>query len=194
MSRPIRSYRRIFRVEHRIHRIPNTAWVLPVPGGVPLRGLAYFAGGVVLVVVVGRLPLVGELVHALSAPLRLVILPLGIAVFASQAAPDGRAAHRYLASWLGLKLRARRRSAGRAVALEGERVSWQGDLPLRPDAGGPELRRARVSGPARLRFAEPVTLERGRRSWRARPARADDDGRVVRALELRSGETLEVRP
>ena len=168
--------------------------VLPVPGGVPLRGLAYFVGAIVLVVLVGRLPLVGDLLHGLSAPLRLVILPLGIAVLASQAAPDGRAAHRYLATWLGLKLRARRRSAGRAVALEGEAVAWQGDLPLRPDASGPALRRARICGPARLRFAAPAAVSTRGRTPHVRPATGSPGEETVSALELAPGERVEVRP
>jgi len=36
---PIRSYQRIFRPERRIYQVEGH--VLPVPGGVPLRWLAY---------------------------------------------------------------------------------------------------------------------------------------------------------
>ena len=39
---PIRSYQRIFRPERRLYSIEGR--VLPVPGGVPLRWLAYAAG------------------------------------------------------------------------------------------------------------------------------------------------------
>ena len=46
---PIRSYQRIFRPERRIHRIEGRP--LPVPGGVPLRWLAY-AGAALLAVLV----------------------------------------------------------------------------------------------------------------------------------------------
>lgn len=44
---PIRSYQRIFRPDRRLHHIEGRA--LPVPGGVPLRGLGY-AGSALLVV------------------------------------------------------------------------------------------------------------------------------------------------
>ena len=40
----IRSYRRVFEVDRRIYRVDR--WALPVPGGVPLRGVGYFAAAV----------------------------------------------------------------------------------------------------------------------------------------------------
>ena len=74
----IRSYRRVFEVDRRIYRIDR--WTLPVPGGVPLRGLGYFVAAVLAVIVCGRLPAVGVLVDALSPPLRYGVLPLMVAV------------------------------------------------------------------------------------------------------------------
>src|SRR2546421_11538214 len=84
----IRSYRRVFRVDRRIYRVDR--WVLPVPGGVPLRGLGYFVAALGLVLLAGRLPVVGGLVGELSPPLRYVVLPLGMAVLGAPAAPGGR--------------------------------------------------------------------------------------------------------
>src|SRR5918994_7243889 len=113
----IRSYRRVFEVDRRIYRVDR--WALPVPGGVPLRGLAYFAAALGLVVLLGRLPGFAELLGAVSPPLRYVVAPLAVAVLATQATPDGRAAHRFARSWLGVRWRAPRRSAGRRVPPEG---------------------------------------------------------------------------
>lgn len=48
---PIRSYQRIFRPERRIYQIEGRA--LPVPGGVPLRWLAYATGMLLLVIAIG---------------------------------------------------------------------------------------------------------------------------------------------
>ena len=76
----VRSYRRVFRVDRRIYRVDR--WALPVPGGVPLRGVGYFALALGLMVLLGRLPGAGEAVGVLSAPLRYVIVPLAIAVLA----------------------------------------------------------------------------------------------------------------
>src|SRR5215213_11221217 len=77
----IRSYRRVFEVDRRIYRIDR--WALPVPGGVPLRAVGYFATTVLLML------LLGGLVAFLSPPLRFVVVPLAVAILGTQAAPDG---------------------------------------------------------------------------------------------------------
>ncbi|HET8956347.1 MAG TPA: TcpE family conjugal transfer membrane protein [Solirubrobacterales bacterium] len=48
---PIRSYQRIFRPERRIYQLEGRS--LPVPGGVPLRWLAYACAALVTVLVIG---------------------------------------------------------------------------------------------------------------------------------------------
>src|SRR4051794_39230234 len=144
----VRSYRRVFEVDRRIYRVDR--WALPVPGGVPLRAVAYFAAALLAILAAGSLPGIGELVAGVSAPLRFVVAPLAVAVLGSQAAPDGRAAHRFAWDWLRLRLRARRRCAGRVVPLEREPVAWDGDLAVRWDGSSAQLRRGRVRGPARV--------------------------------------------
>ena len=114
----VRSYGRVFRVDRRIYRVDR--WALPVPGGVPLRGAGYFISALLLVLVASALPVLGALVHEFSPPLRYVVLPLAVAMLGVRAAPDGRVAHRFARDWLAFRLRARRRCAGRPVALEGE--------------------------------------------------------------------------
>src|SRR3954453_8330524 len=98
------------------------------------------------------LPATGGLFGAISAPLRYVIIPLAVAVLGSQAAPDGRAAHRFAADWAALKLRARRHSAGRVMPLEDDPVLWHGDLGVTWDEHGTQVARGRVVGPARITF------------------------------------------
>ena len=184
----VRSYRRVFRVDRRIYRVDR--WTLPVPGGVPLRGAAYFAAALVLVVLASGLPGVGALVGELSPPLRFVVLPLGVAMLGTQAAPDGRAAHRFARDWLAFRLRARRRCAGRPVALEGEVTLVGGVLSTTWDEHSPRLRRARVHGPAAVRFAVPVELIPRRRGLLARRRGEGSAGTVV----IGGGAPLEVRP
>ena len=129
----IRSYRRVFEVDRRIYRVDR--WALPVPGGVPLRAVGYFAatraGG-------DRARRAARRSASWSACCRrrcaTWCVPLAVAVLGTQAAPDGRTAHRFALDWLRLRLRARRRSAGRVVALEGEPVRWDGELAVRWDA------------------------------------------------------------
>jgi TcpE family len=182
----IRSYRRVFRVDRRIYRVDR--WALPVPGGVPLRGVLYFACALVALLAASALPVLGDLVEQLSAPFRYVILPLAVAVLGAQASPDGRTAHRFAADWLGARLRRRRRSAGRWVPLEGEPVAWHGNVALMWDGSGTELRRARVTGPATVTFAEPVHVERRRGRFVVRSG----EGVPVRRLPLPDGLEMEV--
>ena len=184
----VRSYRRVFRIDRRIYRVDR--WMLPVPGGVPLRGVAYFAVALAAILVLEALPLMGGVVGALTAPLRYVVLPLAVAVLGAQASPDGRSAHKFAAAWLGLQLRARRRCAGRRVPREGERVGWSGVVVTRADEHCPALRAGRVHGPASVLFAAPVAVDRDRRGRLvARPA---PDGERA-AVELAGGERLELR-
>jgi hypothetical protein len=181
----IRSYRRVFEVDRRIYRIDR--WALPVPGGVPLRAVGYFAAALVLAVALSLLPATSELVGAITPPLRFFVIPLAVAVLGSQAAPDGRAAHRFAADWVAFKLRARRRSAGRVMPLEDERVPWHGSLGVTWDEHGTRLVRGRVTGPARVTFNVPIRL-------RGLAVRGADEGPRGEAVVLCPGERLEVRP
>ena len=185
----VRSYRRVFEVDRRIYRVDR--WVLPVPGGVPLRGVVYFMGALLCVLAAQRLPVIGALVSGVSPPLRFVVAPFGVALLGTQAAPDGRATHRFARDWLGLRFRSRRRCAGRTVALEGEAVRWDGVLATRWDADGPALRGARICGPARVTFAVPVVLAERRGRVIARAARGGGAGGD--AVVVGAGQVLEVR-
>ena len=185
----VRSYGRVFRVDRRIYRVDR--WALPVPGGVPLRGAGYFISALLLVLVASALPVLGALVHEFSPPLRYVVLPLAVAMLGVRAAPDGRVAHRFARDWLAFRLRARRRCAGRPVALEGEVALLGGLLSTTWDAHSPRLRRARVHGPAKVSFALPVEL--GARRGRL-VARAGDGDARPGTVVIGGGEWMDVRP
>lgn len=184
----VRSYRRVFRIDRRIYRVDR--WVLPIPGGIPLRGVCYFAVALGLVLLGGALPAIGSLLGALSPPLRYAIVPLTVAVLGTQAAPDGRSAHRFAADWLRLRLRTPRRSAGRTVPLEGDSVAWAGSMATVWDEHAPQLHRARLSGPVRVTFAVPVQLDHWRQGLIARDR---PDGGGGAAVVLCGGQVLEVR-
>jgi hypothetical protein len=161
-SEPIRSYQRIFRPERRIYQVEGHR--LPVPGGVPLRWLAYAAAALVAILALssgsatvdGLLALtaataggvlggreagvvaglgafaaawaLGFALGLLDWPLRLIVLPAGIATLSTQATPDGRRADRFAASWIALRLAPRRRSLGRALPPAGVAVRSGGEL------------------------------------------------------------------
>jgi hypothetical protein len=144
--------------------------------------------------------LAGLVVATLDWPLRLAVAPALAATLLTQATPDGRAAHRYALSRLGLWLRPRRRSLGRALPLAGEPGRLSGELWICPDEHTPALRCARVHGPASVCFSSPRPIVRGRvrpRRWvlvRA-PRRGDAWRASVRTrIELGEREVLEVRP
>ena len=149
----VRSYRRVFQVDRRIYRVDR--WVLPVPGGVPLRGVAYFVGALLAAVLAARLPVIGGLVGELAAPLRYVVLPFGVALLGTQVAPDGRVAHRFAWGWLCLRLRSRRRSSGRTVPLEDEPVAWHGVVATAWDETRPRCTAAVFAGRRWSRSASP---------------------------------------
>jgi hypothetical protein len=185
----VRSYRRVFQVDRRIYRVDR--WVLPVPGGVPLRGVAYFVAALGAMLLAGRLPGIGGLVGELAAPLRYVVVPFGVALLGTQAAPDGRVAHRFAWDWLRLRVRSRRRSAGRTVPLEGERVPWHGVLATGWDEDAPGLHRGRITGPAMVAFGVPVQVVSCRRGRVvARRVAAGEGGAEV---AIGAGEVVEVR-
>jgi hypothetical protein len=228
---PIRSYQRIFKPERRIYHLEGRA--LPVPGGIPLRWLAYATGALITVLVLasgsvavtvviaavgavggftvgGRAGaalagtaafamawLVGVALGLLDWPLRLVVVPVAFATFATQATPDGRHADRFAASWLALRLAPRRRSLGRGLAPVGLALHRGGELWVGPDEHSPVLRRALIRGAGVVGFARPVGVRRvGVRQRRllARPAGSRRRGDLsTTRLALGRGEMVEVR-
>lgn len=186
----VRSYARVFAVDRRIYRVDR--WPVPVPGGVPLRAVVYFVATLVAMLLAGRLPGIGAVVDELTPPLRFVIVPLAVAMLGTQATPDGRSAHRFASAWLRLRLRARRRSAGRLVALAGEPVPWHGALPTAWDQHAPMLWRARICGPAKVVFTVPVKVA-VRRGGRRLARRRGGGSRGQDVVSLLADEVLEVR-
>jgi hypothetical protein len=185
----VRSYRRVFEVDRRIYRVDR--WVLPVPGGIPLRGLVYFVAALLAVLAAERLPVIGGVVGELTVPLRYVVVPLAVAVLGTQAAPDGRAAHRFARDWLRLRVRSRRRSAGRTVPLAREPVAWDGVVATRWDEHAPALHGGRIAGPARVTFAVPVQVASRRGGLTV--VRAKAAGRVGDAVVVGPRQVVEVR-
>jgi len=137
------------------------------------------------------------LLGALDWPIRLVVLPIGLATAATQATPDGRRPERYAASWLALRIASPRRSLGRALpAIEANR-NHAPQLWVAGDHRGSRLRPARFTGPGVVHFRTPVAVRRqlvGSGLLAFCPGRLTPRSRLREAVELRAGETLEVRP
>jgi len=127
----VRSYGRVFRLERRIYRIDR--FVLPLPGGLPVRALLYFLAALLATLALTVVPGVDWVLSLVNPPLRYVVIPVGLAVLATQAAPDGRRAHRFVLAWLRLRLRRRRNVCGRAVPPEGHVVRFPAALAVATD-------------------------------------------------------------
>lgn len=140
----IRSFRVVFELERRIHKVDRIR--LPLPYGLPLRSVAYALVAFLGVVALARVTVVGAPLDALPAPVRLAVLPAAIAYALTQLRPDGRPAHWFLLAW------ARQRLAGRTVVrLTPARpagIERLGELVLAPDERDVRYRAGVIEGPA----------------------------------------------
>jgi hypothetical protein len=141
--------------------------------------------------------LVGVLLGWLDWPLRLLVLPALLATVAGHPASDGRATHRYILSWLGVQLRAARRSLDRPLVADGEGRVWAPQVWVAPDEHAAVLQRGRVHGPARLVFGRRVVVIPARGRLVVRPAeghRLRRGEQFADVIELGEGQIVEVRP
>ncbi len=141
--------------------------------------------------------LAGVLLGWLAWPLRLIVAPALVATLAGQTSPDGRPAHRYLASWLSVRLRFPRHSLERPIPIDGVVHVWAPQVWVAPDEHSPVLHHGRVHGPARLVFGRPVVAIPARRRLVVRPAeghRMRAGERRAEVIELADGQVVEIRP
>ncbi len=159
----IRSYRNVFELERRIYRIDRLRLN---PGGVPLRGVVYFLAIIVLALLAGALPLVGEVVRTLPWYVREVAAPGAIAALLTMIRVEGRPFH--------LSALALLRYATGPHELAGVRARLPSDRRWRPhelvvlaDGSDSRLRRLRYTGPG----AVLVRVSHARAIWRTDPLR-----------------------
>lgn len=148
----VRSFRVVFELERRIHKVDRIR--LPLPYGLPLRSLAYALAALLVVVVLGRVPLLGAPLAALPVPVRLAVLPAAVAYALTQLRPDGRPAHWFLLAW------ARQRLAPSTVvafaSTRRRRVERLDELVVAPDERDVRYRSAVIEGPAVALLRLPV--------------------------------------
>jgi hypothetical protein len=185
--------------------LSGRSWTVAMVAAFVAAGAGLLAGDRATAIVVGACALggaqiAGFVLAALDWPLRLLILPAAVATLATQATPDGRPAHRYALSRLALQLRQPRRSLGRALPMTGSRRHHATRLVVAADVHEWLLDRARVTGPATVRFAVPLPVSqrqtrRGQRRRFSHPPRRLVRGSVetVDRVELAAGERLELR-
>lgn len=182
----IRSYRVCFQLERRIHKIDK--WRIPVPYGIPVRGIGYAALLLALVLLLGKLAVLGDLLDVLHPSLRYIGVPVGGAYLLMRWKVDGRAAHATALSWIRMHLEPRR-VAGCRPAIPLGTVTL-GDVTVAPDERSARLRPAVVDGNGCLILRYPVRLdERGRTlrvasagdeaQWRGKQVNLQPGQRVV---------------
>lgn len=173
----IRSYRRAFDLERRIYSVDGLRLN---PGGVPVRGLVYYAAAALCALVVSRLPVLGWVLRPLPWYMRILALPAILAALLSVVRLDGRPFHLVARSlvlyWLGARGGIRLR--GRAAQ---PRVWCPEPLLVLPDGSDARLRRLRYTGPGAVLLAREHELG----GWRTD---------VAGALGRWSPRTVTVRP
>lgn len=156
----IRSFRVVFDLGlRRLFKVDR--FRVPFPYGLPLRGVAYWTVALIALLVLARLPAVGEVVRALPPPVRYLLLPGGLAYLLLQVAPDGRSAHAAALAWLRYRLTPRRIAAWRPVDIVGRQVVLA-DVTFVPDERCARYRPGLVRGPARVLLRYPA------RAWQTR--------------------------
>jgi hypothetical protein len=174
----IRSYRRVFDLERRIYSIDRLRLN---PGGVPVRGIVYFAVLLASGLTLGHLPAVGEVFGLLPWYARYALFPGVLAMFLSILRLEGRTSHlaalalaRY---WLGP-----RHLVGLRRSAKVGRRWFPHEIVLLPDGSDSRLRKLRYTGPG----AVLVLVEHGRRESSTRVG--------FRALRWRAHVTLTGEP
>ncbi len=187
----IRSYRVCFQLERRIYRLEQ--WRLPVAWGVPLRGVAYAAAALLAILLAAGVPVVGAAIATLPAPVRFLILPLGIAYGLTALRVDGRPAHAAVGAVVRHALAPGWVSGFAACASVGT-VARLGDLTIAHDHTASHLRRARVIGPCRVLLRYPGRVGVRRRGARLVVAQTSDRAmQRGKTITLGEGQTLELR-
>lgn len=197
----IRSYSRAFDHDRRLHSIPSGDRPIVLgEEGIAVRAFGYAAVLIALAFVLLRLPLIGDVMGLVPVVVWYAVVPVLFGVAGSRVERDGLALHRWLELEARHRLTPRVRHGGRAVRPEGRTVTLGGKLAIARDHHGPHLQPARIAGPGRVEFTDPVgVLQRRRGPSIARPLpalrrRERKRAHTAQAVDLDPGETLEIRP
>lgn len=140
----IRSYRRVFDLERRIYSVDQLRLN---PGGVPVRGILYFAAVLLVGLLASSLPGIRELCDVLPWYARYVLIPGALSVLLGVIRLEGRTFHQAALALVRYRL-GRRRLIGGVQRCPSPGEQWRpGEIVLLPDGSDGRLRRLRYSGP-----------------------------------------------
>lgn len=183
----IRSYRRVFDLERRVYSVDSLRLN---PGGVPVRGILYFASILCTVLLISRLPLLGRVVELLPWYMRDLLLPGASATLLGMIRVEGRTFHlaalALVRCWLGPRLL---HGMHRCPSV-GQRWYPQ-DILILPDGSDSRMRRMRYEGPGAVLIAveherDGNTMEDGAAGFARGRRKAD-----VKVTETADGRALE---
>ncbi|WP_124726616.1 TcpE family conjugal transfer membrane protein [Staphylospora marina] len=125
----IRVYNQVFKIEKTVYSIQG----VPLPLPVSYRQMAFFAGALVLMVILNKFPPVAWVDYFL---VKFVAIPAGVAWFFTRKTLDGKAPHRFLLRvaehWFSPHHHARYRELERP----GGKYRYEGAVTFRRTSGG----------------------------------------------------------
>jgi hypothetical protein len=183
----LRSYRLAFEVERRLHRIDR--FRIPVPYGIPLVALGYWAVVMVAFLLAGTLPVTGSLLAALPWPIRLILLPGLVTRALCHQRADGRPAHEAIAAYVAFLLAPKHLVGLARVARDGAAL---GQVAVAPDEHAELCPRGVVSGPCVVVLRRPGRLEVRGRGATLTPLDGGDGLVRPQEVELPAGARMEV--
>lgn len=139
----IRSYRRVFDLERRIYSIDRLRLN---PGGVPVRGVAYFVVLLIACAIADAVPPISYVAGRLPWYLRDLVMPGVGAAALSAIRIEGRTFHLAACALARHRLGARRLAGARPCSPWGERWSPP-ELLMLPDGSDGRMRALRYTGP-----------------------------------------------
>jgi hypothetical protein len=182
----LRSYRLAFEVERRIHRVDR--FRIPVPYGIPLVALGYWAVVMVVFLVAGAMPLLGALLSALPWPLRLILLPGLVTRALCHKRADGRPAHEAITAYLTFLVSAKHLVGLAAAPHEDGHLDA---LALAGDEHNGRWPRGVVRGPCTVLVRRPARVELRARVVSVVPL-PGDELREPQEVSLPAGSRMEV--
>lgn len=192
----IRSYRSVFDLERRIYSIDRLRLN---PGGVPLRGVAYFLAVLLGVLAASGLPGLGPLLRVLPWYLRDLAVPGLLATVLGSVRLEGRTFHQAARALMRHRLGPRRLDGLHRASTVGS-VWHPPDLLLLPDGSDATMRGFRYRGPGAVLVAlaherAGRALESGRAGWASRGLGAELRIRALdRAGALATAEVISLAP
>jgi hypothetical protein len=184
----IRSFHNSFNVERRIHRIDR--WQIPVPFGIPVRGIGYAIVVEAAILLLSRLPALDSAMSGFHPALRFVVLPTCLAFVLTRWEIDGRAAHTTLRSLLKMLSQPTRLVAWQRVPEPGQIVLDR--VTIAADERSARLRPAEIRGPALVLVRYPFSVRERRRALQITQQPGPPQWRG-KEISLRAGQRVVIR-